>query len=352
MELVRAASLTGYFAVAEELRLDLVPLLRNAGIDRAMLTNPEQAIPARSVVRLLEESAEAAHCPTFGLRMVEHRGISDLGMISLLLVHQPTLREAFEVLGEFRNRINTNLSLQIEEMGDTVFLREHFALNPPVVSRQVDDVALGVLYNICRTMMGDRWRPQCICFSYERPSPPDRAIYGRLFDCPMQFGTDFHGMVVTAADMVRANPRTDPALAMHARQLVRAMIDPGERTLEEEVEQSIRLFMPAGRANIAAVADSLGTNVRTLQRRLDEEGTSFSELLDRVRVQQVSQHFANRRLRLTDVAHLLGYSTLASFSAWYRGRFAETPTKARRRLRQPADRNVASDGRRTTNLSY
>ncbi len=338
MELVRAASLTGYFEVAEDLRLDVVPLLRRAGIARSMLTNPEQVIPARSVVRLLEESAEEAGCITFGLRMAEHRQISDLGMVSLLLIHQPTLSEAFEVLGEFRTRINTNLTLQIEKHEDSVFLREHFALNPPVASRQVNDVALGVLYKICRTMMGEDWRPQCVCFSYERPPQPQRAIYDRLFDCPLQFGADFHGTVVSSNDMARPNPRTDAALARHARDLVRAMIDPGERTMCEEVEQSIRLLMPAGRANVGAVADALGTNIRTLQRRLDVEGTSFSELLDRVRVQQVSQHFANRRLRLTDVAHLLGYSTLASFSAWYRGRFQETPTRARRRQWQPAGR--------------
>ena len=341
MELVRAASLTGYFSVAEELRLDAVPMLRSAGIARAMLSNPEQLIPARSVVRLLEESAEASNCITFGLRMAEHRQIADLGMVSLLIVHQPTLSEAFEVLSEFRNRINTNLTLQIEEFEDTVFLREHFALNPPVASRQVNDVALGVLYKICRTMMGDDWRPQCVCFSYERPSPPERAIYERLFDCPLQFGADFHGMVVSSSHMARRNPRTDAALARHARELVRAMIDPGDRTMEDEVEQSIRLLMPAGQANVGAVADALGTNIRTLQRRLDAEGTSFSDLLDRVRVQQVSQHFANRRLRITDVAHLLGYSTLASFSAWYRGRFEETPTRARRRLWQPASRSRA-----------
>ena len=66
--------------------------------------------------------------------------------------------------------------------------------------------------------------------------------------------------------------------------------------------------------------------MRTLQRRLDRKAASFSDLLDRVRIQQVSQHFANRQLRLTDVAQLLGYSTLASFSAWYRNRFKETPT--------------------------
>jgi AraC-like DNA-binding protein len=329
MELVRAASLTGYFAVAEQLGLEVTPLLRRAGLTRPMLANPEQVVPARSAIRLLEESAQASNCMTFGLRMAEQRQLSDIGLVSLLILHQPTLREALEVLTEYRNRINSNLSLQVESHGEMAFLREHFALNPPMVSRQVNDIALGVLYNICRTMMGEQWRPQCVCLSYERPPPPDRAIYDRLFDCSLQFGSDFDGIVVETADLDRQNTRSDPALARHARQLVGAMVDPGLRTIAEEVEQSIRLLMPAGRASIGGVADAIGTNVRTLQRRLDREESSFSELLDRVRVQQVSQHFANRRLRLTDVAHLLGYSTLASFSAWYRNRFDETPTKGR-----------------------
>lgn len=329
MELVRAASLTGYFVVAEQLGLEVTPLLRRAGLTRPMLANPEQVVPARAAIGLLEDSAQASGCITFGLRMAELRQLSDIGMISLLIVHQPTLRDALEVLAEYRNRINSNLTLQVERDGDTVFLREHFALHPPMVSRQVNDLALGVLYRICRSMMGEQWRPQCICLSYERPAPPDRAIYDRLFDCSLQFGSDFDGIVVSSGDLNRQNPRSDPALARHARQLVAAMIDPGLRTIAEEAEQSIRLLMPAGRASIGGVADALGTNVRTLQRQLGREGTSFSELLDRVRAQQVSQHFANRRLRLTDVAHLLGYSTLASFSAWYRNRYGDTPTKGR-----------------------
>ena len=342
MELVRAASLTGYFAVAEQLGLETTPLLRSAGLSRPMLANSEQMIPARSAVRLLEESAAASDCMSFGLRMAEMRQLSDIGMISLLIVHQPTLREALEVLGEYRNRINSNLSLQIESHGDTVFLREHFALNPPMVSRQVGDIALGVLYKVCRTMMGDHWRPQCVCLSYDRPAQPGRAIYDRMFDCPLQFGTDFDGIVVEKSDMDRQNPRSDPALARHARQLVSAIIDPGVRTIAEEVEQSIRLLTRAGRASIGGVPDALGTNIRTLQRRLDREQASFSELLDRVRVQQVSQHFANRRLRLTDIAHLLGYSTLASFSAWYRNRFDETPTKGRAKSLPPAAKRTAA----------
>ena len=94
MELVRAAALTGYFTVAGELQLETLPLLRSNGLSRSMLNNPEQMLPARSVIRLLEETAAASGCITLGLRMAELRGIADLGMVSLLIAHQTTLGDA------------------------------------------------------------------------------------------------------------------------------------------------------------------------------------------------------------------------------------------------------------------
>ncbi len=332
MELVRAAALTSYFEVAAELRLDVVPLLRKAGLSRAMMNNPEQMLPAVPVIALLEESARLSGCLTFGLKMADLRRLSDIGLMSLLIVHQPTLREAVGIVAEYRNRINSTLTLQLEDHEKVVFLREHIALNTPMICRQVSDLALGVLYKMCRSIMADRWRPQCVCLSYERPRPPDRAIYDRLFDCALQFNSDFDGIVISHEDLNRPLPRADEALAAHARELISALIDPGHRTITEEVEQSIRLLMPSGRATIGEVAHSLGSNVRTLQRRLEQEGASFSDLLDRMRMQQVGQHFGNRQLRLTDVAHLLGYSELASFSAWHRARYDKTPSEARRQL--------------------
>ena len=336
MELVRAAALTGYFAVAEELRLDTVPLLRANGLSRTMLENPEAMLPARPVIRLLEESAAASGCLTFGLRMVERRGLADLGMVSLLIAHQSTLRDALSVLTQFRNRINSTLVTSMEQFDGMALLREHFALDPPIPSRQADDLALGVLDQMCRSVVGASWLPVAVSFPYEQPPVPERAVYQRLFSGPLEFNSDFEGILVSLGDLDRPNPRSDPALASHARNLVNAMIDPGERSIVQEVEQAIQLLMPAGRASIASVADSLGMTVRTLQRRLEEDGSQFSDLLDRVRVREVNRYLGQRRLRLTDVADLLGYSSLSAFSNWYRGRFDETPSEARRRARQKA----------------
>ena len=333
MELVRAAALTGFIPVAEELQLDPLALLRNVGLSRTALDSPEQMVPARSVVRLLEDAAAASGCITFGLRMAEKRGLADLGMVSLLIAHQTTLRDALLVLIQFRNRINSNLMLRIEEFGDMVLLRESFSLDPPMPSRQVDDLALGVLDRMCRDVFGTEWKPVAISLPYEAPPHPERVVYQRLFSCPLEFNSEFEGILLTQADLDRANPRADPALAGHARNLVNAMIDPGERSIVQEVEQSIQLLLPSGRATVASVADTLGMTVRTLQRRLDDEGAKFSELLDRIRIREVNRHLAQRRLRLTDIADLLGYSSLGAFSRWYQERFHESPSKARMRLR-------------------
>ena len=334
MELVRSAALTGYLEVAEELRLDIVPLLRRNGLSRTMLNNQEQMLPARPVIRLLEESAEAADCLTLGLRMAERRSLADIGMVSLLIAHQSSLRDALSVLTQFRNRINSTLVMSMEQFNGMVLLREHFALNPPIPSRQADDLALGVLDQMCRSVLGAGWRPLSISLPYEPPPAGERPVYQRIFSCPVEFNSEFEGILLNEADLDRRNPRSDPALSLHARNLVNAIIDPGERSIVQEVEQAIQLLMPAGRASIASVSDSLGMTVRTLQRRLDEDGSQFTDLLDRVRVREANRYLAQRRLRLTDVADLLGYSSLSAFSNWYRGRFDETPSEARRRLRQ------------------
>ena len=334
MELVRSAALTGYFSVAEELRLDVTPLLRNAGLSRAMLESPEQMIPARAVVRLLEDSAKASDCLTFGLQMAARRELADLGLVSLLIAHQPTLGEALAVLGEYRNRINTNLMLRVEQFDGLALLREVFTFDPPLACRQADDLAIAVLDRMCRTVIGAGWQPISISFRYDTPPASDRIIYQQLFDCPVEFGSEFDGILVSSSTLEMPNPRSEPALASHARKLIGTMVDPGVRTLVEEVEQAIMVLMPAGRAAIETVADTLGITVRTLQRRLVEEGTTFSEVLNRLRVREVTRHFEHRRHRLTDIAHMLGYASLGAFSRWYSENFHETPSEGRKRARR------------------
>ena len=156
------------------------------------------------------------------------------------------------------------------------------------------------------------------------------AIFTRLFRCPLQFDSELNGIILRQADLDRPNPRADDQLARHARQLLDTAMRPVERTATQDVEQLIRLLMPAGRASIQNCAAPMGLTVRTLQRMLDAENTSFSALLNGARMQLATQYLGNPRMRITDIAEMLGYSSIGAFSRWHKQAFGLSPRAKRR----------------------
>ena len=99
--------------------------------------------------------------------------------------------------------------------------------------------------------------------------------------------------------------------------------------LFRSVEQLIKILLPAGRASVQVCAASMGMTVRTLQRTLDAEGETFSHLLNRARMHLATQYLANRRMRITDIADLLGYSSIGAFTRWHSQAFGCSPKTAR-----------------------
>lgn len=333
MELVRAAALAGFMDIASALGKDPVALLRKGGLSRSMLADREAMLPAITVVDMLELAAAETGCATFGLRMAEHRSLSDLGRVSLLIAHQATLRAALTILSHYRNRINSTLILNIQESADIAILREEFSLYTPRAARQATDLALGVIAGLCRALSDPGWQPEQVCFGYDAPPSTELEIYRRVFRCTVEFGSELNGLVLKASDLDRRNPHANPALALHAQHLIESVMDTREKSLAEEVEETIIILLPAGRATITGCAQALGFNPRTLQRHLDDGGTSFTSILNRVKSAQVQRFFRNRKLRLTDIAELLGYSSLGAFTRWYVQIFQEVPSAARKRMR-------------------
>src|SRR5574339_1062111 len=68
-KLIRSACLTNYVEVARAVGLDPYQQIKDAGLSRACLADPDTMIRASAVGRLLEASAKAAGVEDFGLRM-------------------------------------------------------------------------------------------------------------------------------------------------------------------------------------------------------------------------------------------------------------------------------------------
>jgi AraC-like DNA-binding protein len=61
------------------------------------------------------------------------------------------------------------------------------------------------------------------------------------------------------------------------------------------------------------VASSLNMSERTLRRRLDEEATSFMQIVDDVRNHLARQYLSETKLTIAEVGELLGFDDVANF---------------------------------------
>jgi len=326
---VRAAALSNYAEVARQFALDPSRMLREAGLSAAVLSNPDMRVPATRVVRLLEASADRSGCLTFGLRMAEARRLSDLGALSLLITHQPTLRDVLVLIGRYRSLLNEALTIDVQDSRDLVIVREELVTERRLPARQADELAVGTMFRMFRTLLGPPWHPHGVNFTHA--APPDRRVHRRVFGLDVEFDSEFNGIVCAAADLDRPNPRADPVMARYARQFLDTLprAEPGSTTLD--TRKAIYMLLPVGKASSGDIARSLGFNVRTLQRRLDGERTSLSALVNGVRRDLAVRYLSNPGYSLSQIGELLGYGQLSSFTRWFVAQFGVAPTRWRAR---------------------
>jgi len=325
--LVRAASLTNYSEVARSVGLDPLRMLADVGLSASVLREPDLMLPADRVGQLLENSAAASGVESFGLRMAETRQLSNLGRVGMLIRDQATLRDSISVLVRYQAMLNGSLSVMIEESAGVVVIREEVIVGRAQPVRQAIELAIGVMLRLMRQVLGERWRPRRVCFTHA--APRDIGTHGRVFGPCVEFDHDFNGIVCAKADLDAANPSADPAMARYAQELLDTTLQTHVPSMLDDVRRTVLLLLPSGRCSIEQVAAHLGVVCRTVQRRLSEQGVSFSTLVNDVRIELAERHVVNSERALTDVAALLGFSAPSGFSRWYHAQFGCSPSQAR-----------------------
>ena len=325
---VRAGTLSRYVETARQVGLNPHQQLKTAGIDPRVLKTPEARLPARVVARLLEDSAAAADCPTFGLRLALAWRLSDIGPTSLMLTHQPTLRAALSALARHRHRITDAAAAHFRPVGDVFIIPVQVFIDSPRQAFQFHEYAVGQLVKICRAALGARWFPDSANFGHR--GPDDRGLYHRLFGPNVNFSAGFDGLACSKGDMDRVNANWDEVISQYAEQFAETIPSIVEETIAHEVRRAVYVLMPIDCASLSGVAKSLGLTERTLQRRLDDEGVDFSNLLNDIKRDSAARYLSRRDLALDRVAELVGYSSVSTFTRWFSSQHGVSPAAWRK----------------------
>jgi AraC-like DNA-binding protein len=320
---VRATALLDFPAVALEAGIDPFAALREAGVDPAILSRPEMTIPADRVAWLLDGVAERAGIADLGIRIAMRRRLANLGVAGLVLGQQPTVRNALAMVERYSHLLSDALSLHIEDDGATATLMVGIAIGSSAPGRQTRELALSTYVHLFRLLLGDSWSPLAVHISH--PAPRGPTLHRRFFGCPVQFDSPLDGLECRSADLDRINPGADAALASYAGSLLDAL--PGQRgsATTSVVARLIHALMPMGHASIEHVAKAMSRNVRTLQRELATEGTTFALQLADARTVLAVEMLRDGSRPIGEIAERLGYSHPSAFIRFFKSQFGIAP---------------------------
>jgi len=321
----RAGSLASFEAVAHGLALDPAALLSLAGLDSDSLQDP---LPDAAMSAALETASAEAGRADFGLSAAQAWSIADLGPASLAVVHQDTLPHALTALELHRAHLSDAMAVALHEDGAQAELRITLDIPAGAASPQLRDFVLGKTLKLCRAILGPGWLPQSARFA--RAAPLDLSAHCRLFGEALEFGAKVDGLVLHPGDLDARLPRLpDPALRRHAEDLLARLPSAGDSSVAERAAGLIRAGLANGSADLHHVAQALGFNGRTLQRRLKIEGVGFSDLLDKVRGELARAYLADRSTPMHEIASRLGYADGSAFTRWFTQTFGEAPSRWR-----------------------
>jgi len=304
-------------------------ILSRIGIGIEQFGDPDTRLPHRVVMQSLEKSMKVLREPTLGLRAGQVLEQGELDTLEYAARSAATLGDAMRVMVRYLRIMNEAADFALVEEGDSTLWRVRPAAGVTPFPPAVNDYIVAAALSFSRRNAASYEPPLEIRVMHERPSYAGE--YARYFESKIVFGAPHNGLLLHPSrldvPMLRANAGVAAAFELQARRaLEKLRVREG---LSGQVREVLAHELGGGTASMQKTARRLGMGVATLRRKLDQEGTTFSDLLDEVRKQLAERHLAEGGPTISEVAFLLGFSDVRAFARAFRRWTGQSPTEYR-----------------------
>ncbi len=320
-------------AVAQALDVrgvDSTAIFAEAGIDLATARDPGIRFRADRMTVVYELAEETINDPSFGLSIAEFVHPTSLNALGYSLFASKDLESFCRRVVRYFGLVSTNAVTEIvqtnEEFGLTMLPATGMASFAP------QDAWLATLLRFSRFIYRPDFDPLRV--ELRRPRPDTKIEqFNAWFRAPIQFGSEKNVLVFNSRDMTVQLPAANAELARQNDEVVMTLLKKISRTdVIAQVRASFIELLPSGDCSRENVAMQLGMSERTLQNRLMDRGTNYSDLLSETRQELAEQYMQQRLHTVSEVAFLLGFSEISSFSRAFRSWTGESPSHYRERV--------------------
>ena len=261
----------------EALGLDLAEIAQGAKVDLTNLSDPNARIARDAVGRLWREAIRLTEDLDLGLHAGERSVFSANNWIALLVMTSKNFFEGMQATARYQRILAHGRIVEAERVPNGCKLTIHRVTDGLEILRQeVEFVAMGLL-KFAESVRGEPIRCEEVAFIH--PFPGDSREHERLFGCPVRFGAEQDFLVLPEQGAF--------APSLHYNPRLRAIIEDGaaagaaelDGPFSGDVKVAAYTLLLEKRCSVANVARALHMSVRTLQRRLSEEGVAFRDVV-------------------------------------------------------------------------
>ncbi|MBL3590901.1 MAG: AraC family transcriptional regulator [gamma proteobacterium endosymbiont of Lamellibrachia anaximandri] len=330
--LVSAATLLAQAVIAKGLDLDA--FLAQLGIRPDEYNDPNGRIPVPLMQRAWRLAVEWSGDECFGLGLADVVQPAALHGIGLSMISSNSLREAIERVVCYQRFLSTAFKISLNPEGDHYridFSTERFRATPDPASI---DGTLAVFVAMSRITAGSTVRP--IHVYLQRKSPATCATrYRHYFGCPVTFSSVSNQILFDRETFDRPLPTANPDLARINDQVVIEYLERFDpQTLSARLRTLIIDALPGGTISEESIVQRLNMSLRSLQRQLKNERTSYKEILAGTRRQLAQEYLSNSERQIIEIGYMLGFSEPSNFSRAFKRWTGQSPLQFREASRE------------------
>jgi len=325
---VSATLLSQTFIYLNSLQVDIDAFLYSLDVDPKPVRSPDARIPIETYLRIQEEAALFVNDPCFGLHVGEYAEAGSWSILGYMLMNCRNVGEAFEKSVRYSRIIGNLIEVSIERKlnkSKLIFLTSPHA---PEMSRHCLDTAFSTTICMMQNFTGVDMHPLEVTFTYAEPQ--SKSEYDRIFQCPILFGQKENSFTIDARVFNTPILMANPSLLQHFEKYAQEFLAELDRRNEHTgvVTKLILAHLDDEALSIEKVAKEMSISVRTLQKRLEDEGVIFSDLLREIR-RKLAQKYLRENYSVEQITYLLGFSEPSAFRKAFKKWSGVTPREYR-----------------------
>lgn len=313
----------------EKYGCDSPSLFRQLGMDPEKLKNPDTRYSVKNMQRLWQLAVEETGHEAFGILTMEDFPPAALQGLGFAWLASDTLRDAINRLERYTHFISTAAQVTLlNEKGKCHLVISSAPDYLGIVAPAAQDAGLALVIQMCRLSVAPDMVPLQVDLSHAPPR--ELEVYNEFFKAPLNFSAKRDALVFDPEQIDKKLVYSNPKLARANDQMV---VDYLDRFNRDNIAQQVRIqiidHLPTGVPSQKEIAQSLNLSLRSMQRQLQKEKTTFKSALEDIRKTLASNYLKNSPRSIGEIAYLLGFSETSSFVRAFKRWNGKTPSQYR-----------------------